>query len=258
MQELCHRCHGELPARYTSGARGAPSRVEDALLFCPHCSAPQILLPAHMRTEGDSAPITTGTVPPPLSLSVEEGQIDWPVAISSGGLVAGIGAVLMVIGLKLSAVSVLSTFWLMGGSVLAMGLYTRRLPKASVDARSGLRIGLVTGLLLVGAVGVALAVAGVVVRFGMHGMGGFDAMMSQQFDAMLSQMAARMHEQNQDASFQQKVLAFMGSQEVRGGLAVFYVSFLGLILVLLSAGGGAFSGMMSRTRTTRPGLRQGE
>jgi hypothetical protein len=81
---------------------------------------------------------------------------------------------------------------------------------------------------------------------------------SQQFDAMLKQMATQMHDQNQDPVFQQRVLAFMGSQEVRGGLALFDVGFMGFFIVLLSAGGGAFSGMMSSTRTTRPGLRQGE
>jgi hypothetical protein len=258
MQELCHRCHGELPVRNTGGERGAPSRVEDVLLFCPHCSAPQILLPAHMRTDDDSAPVTTGAVPPPRPASLDPRHIDWRVAISSGALVAVIGAVLTVVGMKLGAVSVLSTFWIMGSSVLAMGLYTRRLPKALVDAKTGLRIGLVTGLMLVAALGVTLAATGVVVRFGLHGMGGLDVVVSQQFDAMLKQMATQMHDQNQDPVFQQRVLAFMGSQEVRGGLALFDVGFMGFVIVLLSAGGGAFSGMMSSTRTTRPGLRQGE
>ena len=40
--EFCHRCGAELPTREWAGEGG---------FFCPHCGAPQILLPEHMRAE---------------------------------------------------------------------------------------------------------------------------------------------------------------------------------------------------------------
>lgn len=263
MGEHCHRCHGELPARASGGERGAPSRVEDTLLFCPHCSAPQILLPDHMRVERESVEDSTGALPPPRlpgegAGAGVKGQIEWRVALSSAGLVAVVGALLTLAGMKLEALSIVSTFWVMGASVLSLGLYTRRRPGAWVDGRVGLRIGLVTGLLLVAALGMGLALTGVIARFGVHRMGGLDALLAQQFEGVRAQMASRMQEQNQARDFQEKLLGFLGSPEVRGGLVLFYLGFVGGVIVLLSVGGGAFSGMLRGSRGRGAGLRQGD
>ena len=260
MHEYCHRCHGELPGR----AAANPYDDEGALLFCPRCGAPQILLPEHMRVEAVEAEQinTTGATPPPRPAnapgSLKDGQIDWRIALAAGALVAVVGAVLELIGLKSNAVSLLSLLWTMGGAVIALGLYARHRPAAWMDARVGLRVGVATGLVLIAAMGIALAATGVVMRFGTHSLGSFDAEIAANFGLMRQQMVARLQEQQQSADIQQKILGFMGSQEVRAGFAMFYLGVLGGVIMLVSAGGGAFAGMMRASQSPRPGLRRGD
>lgn len=193
----------------------------------------------HAEVDTETASSSTGATAPP-----HPHRVDWRGALPGAGLVAAIGAVLTVIGLKVPLASLVSTLWVMGGSVMALGLYGRRRPRAWMDARTGLRIGAVTGLLMIAMMGVALASTGAVARFGAHGMQSFDAQATQQFATMQSQMTARMQEQKQSADFQTKVLEFVGSQEVHGGLALLYLAVLGGFILLLSAGGGAFAGML--------------
>lgn len=255
MNELCHRCHGELAAN-KPGQRGGPGQLEDVLLFCPHCSAPQILLPEHMRVETESQKAaSTGTMPPPRQDGSEElaapGSIDWQVAVNACAVVAVAGAVLTVAGLSIHALSVLSTFWVMGGAVMALGLYTRKRPNASMDGKVGIRIGAMTGLMLIAAMGLGLAGAGVVARFGSHRMAGFDATLTQQLGIMRAQTVEKLKEQNPGPEVQAKLLNFMDSAEVRAGLVVVYAGFLSCLIMLISLGGGAFSGMMRKGTARR-------
>jgi len=242
MHELCHRCQRELP----QGTAGSRQSGDDAILFCPHCSAPQIRLPEHMRSEGDSAPATTGATPPPRPILTDPRQIDWRAALFAAGLVAAVSAILAVLGINSGAASMADLFWMLSGAVIALGIYMRTRPRAWIDARVGGRIGLVTGILSISAVLVALAVAGVIARFGLHRMGGFDSELGQQFAALQVQM----HERSQPADVQAKLIALMSSQEMRSGIAIFYLGILAILLLLLSTGGGAFAGMMRSMRTS--------
>jgi hypothetical protein len=254
----CHRCHAELPS--TASVSG---HLDDgAALFCPRCGAPQILLPEHMRDEvpvaeslGTPAPARTGGGTPMATLP---GYVDWRAALTAIAIVAGVGAVLAVAGLQFNAASFFSTVWTMGGAVIALGLYARSRPRAWMDARVGFRIGAATGLLMTGAMGFALAVTGVILRFGSHGLAGFDVETAQDFAAMHQQMALRLQEQSQPAELQQKVLGMMASPEVHGGIALFYFAVAAGFILLLSAGGGAFAGMLRASRSARSGLRRGE
>ena len=242
MDELCHRCHGVLPQHAPSSSRGSYSGLEpDAMLFCPHCSAPQIRLPEHMRPLAPvaSVPSTTGLLPPP-----DPHAIDWPMALRCAAAVALVGAGLKVLALALPPLLLLATPWVAGCSILALGLYMRRRPRAWMDARTGLRIGAATGVLMVAALGLALAAAGLVTRFGLHRMGGFDSELSQQLDLMRAQISTGLTQQNQPADFQARMLNFVGSPEMRGGLALVYLAISGGLVLLLAIGGGAFSGML--------------
>ena len=254
MLDLCHRCHGELPLS-APGTQGNES-VEERALYCPHCGAPQLRLPDYMRQETpsasidsagadgeDSAPFSTSRTPPPRPREVE-----WRAALTSGAIVSGIAAALVVLGLKVPFASFLSTIWVIGAAAIALGLYARKRPQASMDGRIGLRIGLATGVMMIAAIAVALAVTGLVVRFGLHHMSGFDANVSQQMTAMQQQLGDRMSDQQQPAAFRQHMLGFLGSPEVRGGLAIFYLATFGFIILLFAAGGGAFAGMMRHAR----------
>ncbi len=251
MNTLCHRCHGELPQRGAGGERGGPSRLDETLLFCPHCSAPQIMLPEHMRieTEGQKAAASsTGTLPPPQpgtgTQTAGTEAIDWRTAIASSAYVACVGAALTVAGLRFHVFSVLSTFWVMGAAVIALGLYTRKRPQRRINGAVGMRIGAVSGLMLIATMGIALAATGVITRFSTHGMTGFDATLSQQLDVMRTQTIEKLKEQNPAPDVQAKLLNFMDSAEVRAGLVLLYAGFVGFLILLISLGGGAFSGMM--------------
>ena len=248
MPDFCHRCHAELqssaPATY--GNDGI-----EAALYCPHCGAPQLRLPEYMREDdarsepdaaNEDAP-STGRTPPPSPRAV-----DWRAALASALMVALVAAVLVVAGLKFPFVSFISTLWILGAAAIALGLYTRRRPEAWVDAGIGVRVGLATGVLMVATIALALATTGVILRFGMHGMSGFDSDVAQQMAAMQQQLAQRMVEQQQPAALRDHMLGFLQSPEVRGGLALFYLAASGLIILLFAAGGGAFAGMLRHAR----------
>src|SRR5271154_6644059 len=105
MQELCHRCGGELPA----GSGESP--------FCPHCGAPQLFLALESQSvetggEGAAAGIdiaaSTGATPPPRPR-----QVDWKAAIGCAAAVAGIGSVLSLGAMRVDLLSPVSLLWIL-------------------------------------------------------------------------------------------------------------------------------------------------
>src|ERR1700733_9660653 len=101
MQDFCHRCGGELPAG------------DGATTFCPHCGSPQIFLQDYEEQTGAPEADTTGTMPPP-----HPRQVEWKTAIRCAVLVAGIAAVLGLVGSRVQAVSALSWLWTISGSLI--------------------------------------------------------------------------------------------------------------------------------------------
>src|ERR1700730_409178 len=158
MQEYCHRCGGELPAR------------DGMLPFCPHCGSPQIYLQDYEQQNGGVETDTTGAIPPPRPQ-----QVEWKTAIRCAGVVAGVAAGLSLVSQRVKLVSLLSMLWTISGSMITLALYQRRRPLAWMDAGVGARIGLVVGLALVAFLGMPWAVGGLVARYGLHILGGFDA-----------------------------------------------------------------------------------
>jgi hypothetical protein len=124
-----------------------------------------------------------------------------------------------------------------------------------MDGRVGLRVGLLTGLLMVTAMGISLALAGAVERFGLHGLGGFNADVDQSFAAVRAQMISSMQTQNQDPTAQQHVLGMFMSPEGRAGLVLFYLAFIGGFVVVLTSALGGFAGLL---QTRRRALRRGD
>ncbi|WP_263367943.1 zinc ribbon domain-containing protein [Edaphobacter bradus] len=172
MQEFCHRCGGDLPEQ-----QGASS-------FCPHCGAQQLYFLS--SEQGESGAVdTTGAMPPPKPRDVE-----WKTAIRCAVLVGGVAAVLSVASMRLAAFSMLSLLWTTSASLIALGLYQRRRPQARMDGRIGARIGLVVGLVVVCWLAVSLAAAGLVARYGLHNLAGFDAQMAEQFRTAIERTAA--------------------------------------------------------------------
>jgi hypothetical protein len=232
MQQLCHGCGGELPA----GRGESP--------FCPHCGTPQLFLAIEnqsVETGGEppaneDGTASTGALPPPLPQ-----QVEWKTAIRCAALVAGIGSLLSLASMRVDQLSPVSFVWIMSASLITLGLYQRRLPTAWIDVRVGARIGLVVGLCLALGLGAAVAGWGVVSRFGLHTMGSFDA-------AMTAQMQEAIRRSTTPIPPQVQGLAVSG--EFRAAMMLALFAFVSACVVVMSAVGGAFAGLL-RTRRGR-------
>jgi hypothetical protein len=229
MQQFCHTCGGDLPA----GSGESP--------FCPHCGAPQLTLSLDyqsVETGGEPAPGTispasTGTLPPPRPR-----QVDWKMAIRCAVVVAGVAGALSVGAIRVPMLTPASLLWIMSGSLITLGLYQRRRPLARMDAGVGARIGVVVGLCLALGLAIPMAVVGVIARFGLHSMGSFDAWLGMIFATFIQQSKA---------PFSPEELQMIHSQEFRAVYMLLLFAVVAVFLLVLSAVGGAFAGLL-RTR----------
>jgi hypothetical protein len=231
MRETCHRCGGDLP----TGDGLSP--------FCPHCGAPQLYLSESYladQQELASNPDSTGTLPPPLPR-----QVDWKAALRCAFLVAAIAAVLSVVGLRVPGVSFVSTIWILTASMSTLALYQRHRPRAWMDAGVGARVGLTAGLALIITIGVSMAIAGVVARFGLHAMSGFDA----DFAQMLAQ--AKLTATASAAQAAPEVVKLYDLPEFQAGIVLASLTISAIFLLAFSAFGGALGGMLRNRRHAR-------
>jgi len=249
MVRLCHRCHAELPgdaAGYRSS--GSSASDDEHALFCPRCGAPQILLPEYMRAEVAATAVgsTTGAVPPPRPQMVE-----WTVVLRCVAPLAVVTAVLAVAALVSAGASFLLVLCVLSGAGVVLGLYRARRPLARIDGRVGLRVGMLTGIAMIAAMGVALAITGVVERFGVHGMAGFDDQLTKEM-VQSQQLGMKMAEQvigpGQDAQMKQKEAEYATSPEVRAADVIFGLFVRGAAIVAIMSALGAFSGALQMRR----------
>ncbi len=168
--------------------------------------------------------------------------VEWKTAIRCAALVAIVAAALSVAGTRFPVVSALSSLWIISGSLITVGLYQWRRPLALMDAGVGARIGLVAGLALITCLGVSMAVAGLVARFGLHSMAAFDAQLTEQLHTQIEKAAAA-------NPAPPEVIRFMYTPEFRAGIMLAGFAMVAGALLLLSALGGAVGGML---RTRRP------
>jgi hypothetical protein len=223
MHEYCHRCGGELPAR------------DDVSPFCPHCGSPQIYLQDYEQQSGAAEANTTGAVAPPRPQ-----QVEWKTAIRCAVLVAGVAAGLSLVSQRFQVVSLVSTLWTISGSIITLALYQRRRPLAWMDAGVGARIGLVVGLSLVACLGVAWGVGGLVGRYGLHSMAGFDAELSELLHVQYQKAVAITPQPPE-------MQRFWFSPEFRAGMMLAGFGMVSGVLLVMSTVGGAVGGFM-RTR----------
>ena len=204
--------------------------------FCPHCGSPQIYLQDYEEQNNGSEKSTTGAAPPPSPQ-----QVEWKTAIRCALLVAGVAAVLSVVSAKVQLVSPISWLWTISGSMITLALYQKRRPLAWMDAGVGARIGVVVGLALVTFLAVAMAGAGLVARYGLHSMAGFDAELTQTLHAQVEKAAAT-------APQPPEVVRFLYSPEVRAGIMLAGFAMVSGVLLVLSTVGGALGGFMRMRR----------
>lgn len=228
MQRYCHTCGGELP-----DARGESP-------FCPHCGAPQLTLSLDLQTPDADGP--AGETSPGAPAAQRPEQVDWQMAIRCASAVAAVGGLLCVGALRVPMLTPASALWILCGSMITLGLYQHRRPLAWMDARVGARIGVVVGLCMTVALAIPMATAGVVARFWLKTMGGFDAQMAAQFQQVMQRSV-----QQSGTPYPAQTLAMLQSPEFRAASVLFSCAFSVVVLLVVSAVGGAFSGLM-RTR----------
>jgi hypothetical protein len=235
MHKICHRCSNDLPAG------------GDLCVFCPHCGAPQLSLSEdfmadrELPTEGGD---TTGALPPPLPR-----QVDWQAALRCAAIVGAVGAVLCVVALRVPGISFFSTIWILTASTSTLALYRRHRPLAWMDAAVGARIGLVTGLALIVLIASSMALAGVVTRFGLHAMSGFDA----DFTQMLAQVkeTARQTAANTSTPTPPEVLRLYDLPEFQAGIVLATGAVGAIFLLVFTTFGGALNGLLRNRRRAR-------
>ncbi len=181
---------------------------------------------------------STGSLPPP-----HPKQVEWKTAIRCAILVATIGALLSLLATRVPAMSPLSTLWIISGSLTTLSLYQRRRPQAWMDAGVGARIGVVVGLALVLFVACAMAVAGLVARYGLHSMGSFDAELAQQLHTQIERAAAA-------NPAPPEILRYFYTPEFLAGMMLAGIGMTAGIVLLLSTVGGAVGGLMRMRRGT--------
>ena len=152
-------------------------------------------------------------------------------------VVAAVAAVLTGLAARVPDLIFVSWLWTVSGAAIALGLYQRRLPQAWMDARIGVRIGVVAGLALVAGLAVSMAVAGVIGRFGLHAMGPFDAQIQAEIERTLA-----MNPQPPE------VIRMMKMPEFRAGLMLGGFAIMAGLVMLFSMLGGAMSGMLRMRR----------
>jgi hypothetical protein len=233
MHEYCHRCGSELPSN-------------DGLSpFCAHCGSPQIYLQDYEEQTGGGDAETTGATPPPRPQ-----QVEWKTAIRCAVLVAGIAAVLTVVAARVQVISLLSWLWTISGSIITLALYQRRKPLAWMDAVVGARIGVTVGLALVLCFAVAAAGAGLVARYGLHAMAGFDSDLSQALHAQIEKVSATTPQPPE-------LKQFLSSPEVKAGMMLSGFAMASALLLVLSTVGGAVGGFMRMRRRRSASRRLG-
>jgi hypothetical protein len=170
--------------------------------------------------------------------------VEWKTAIRCATAVAGVGAVLSLGSIQVSLLSSVSFLWIMSASLITLGFYQKRRPAAWMDVRVGARIGVVVGVCLALELGIALAGAGLVARFGLHAMGSFDAQMAQ----VQLQTVHKAMQQQPNAQLPAWWVGFVNSPEMRAGMMLTVFAFLSAGLVVLSTLGGAFAGLLRMRR----------
>jgi prepilin signal peptidase PulO-like enzyme (type II secretory pathway) len=219
MQLFCHRCEEPL----LSG--------DDSPSFCSHCGAPQIYLSDALEAVTSVSGDSTGVLPPP-----HPQQIDWKAAILCALLVALVSGLLSVASTRLPAFSFINWLWTISASMVALTLYQRRRPDALMDVGVGTKIGVLVGLALIASIGVFMAVAGLIARFGLHHMVSFDSELRAQIEK-----AASANPQPAD------LMRFIYSPEFKAGIMLAGFSMLAGLVILMSTVGGAVGGLL-RTR----------
>ena len=208
MEKACHRC-------------GTSVSREDT--FCPTCGAPQLNfdLSSQEPSEPGSEPQTTPQRP---------GQVNWRDAIGASITVALPAGILC--GLPMLSSGLL--LWVMGGASLVILLYKKKRPMSLLNARSGFRIGSLTGL-VIAYVSVAVeAIYSVVQRFPMHG----GATIDREYESVISQVTTSVQTTPETQAQVHAMFRFLLSPDGRAGSSFAIMIFIASTTIMFASLGG--------------------
>jgi hypothetical protein len=213
MEHACYKC-GQI--------------VDEGVVFCPHCAAPQIRVMVAEAAAGAAAVALSSdasvAVPSSTPLAGASLSIRWSQAVRPCAVAGLIAALAMVFRLVVPPIAVL------GAGFLAVAIYRRRNPDHAVRAGSGARLGALCGVFCFGLATVLGAIAVAVLRKG-------EVVRQTLLDA-IQQAAARYPDPQT-----QSTLDFMRSPAGLLMMLVFVLIFVFLTFLLLGTLGGALGGL---------------
>jgi hypothetical protein len=213
MEQPCYKC-GQI--------------VEEGVVFCPHCSAPQIrVVVGEPAASGGAVALSSDAslaVPDSTALARASLSIRWSQAVRPCAVAGLIAALAMVFRLVVPPIAVF------GAGFLAVAIYRRRNPDAAIRAGSGARLGALCGVFCFGMATVLGAVALVVLRKG--------GVVHQTLLDAVQQAAVRYPDPQA-----QSAVDFMRSPAGPLMMLVFLLLFVCLTFLLLGTLGGALGGL---------------
>jgi hypothetical protein len=219
MEQACHRC-------------GNPVREGDG--FCAHCGAPQLIV--------EAADAAVQQQQQAVRFRGETQPVDWRAAILCALLVA------VPVGL-LSALTSISSLFVIAGGFVTMALYRRR-SAATTDGRIGWRVGAILGAASAAVACAADAARLLTDRYLLHQGQVIDA----EFSAIAQQVADQALKANPEALQRTPQLiqvwtAFWLSPDGHAAIGLLTASMVSLGMVLFAAAGGAIAGRVLAMRT---------
>jgi hypothetical protein len=216
MELLCHRCGNPLSA---------------AGNFCASCGSPQLRLEISDEMEG------IASVREFPGEAMDEKGTAWKHAIAAAAIVG------LPMGLLSSSVLPLATasfVWLVGGAMAAVALYQRRSRNGFLNLRTGLRIGLVAGVVAAFFATACNAAVLLFQRYALHMSKAIDESMDGNIREIVGQLGGKMAQATPETQAQLRAyFQFLLSPDGKAFLSLTSSATAALAMVLFAALGGA-------------------
>jgi hypothetical protein len=222
MELTCHRC-GTI--------------VSKEITFCPTCGAPQLRFEPNEDTANYAAGLRQGYGVQTLN------SIRWKQAIRAAITVA------VPMGFMSSSLLPLASFgcclWIVGGAVIAVGIYRKRTEVSILAARTGVRIGMVVGVLAALTTSIFSSISLALERFVLHHGDTIDSTFQTQLEQLI-----RVAQSNPDPQGQmQAFLRFLATPDGKAAWILTGTATLSAGIVVFSALGGALGARLFTRRS---------
>lgn len=244
-----------------------PVLLEDGhLAYCTYCGAPQIFLSEELRNElAESArayreshtlpdQVSTGTpgerkgsrwnlLRPKVPANGQVNVYPWTLAVHYALLSACIALALGLLSLLVPPVSALMVLWILSAPVLTVGFFHGQSGHLmQTDSGFGIRLGLLTGVLVTFCCAAVFTLSLVLTRYVLHDAAQLDAQLAATFAQQRTLVLARLGNEVQPT------LNLLNTPEYRVGLLLSVAGTSTLLYLLLAALGGGLAGAVLRRR----------